>query len=90
MSSDNFDAILRLSFGGPEKMADVRPFLENVTRGRGIPPERLDEVGAHYAHFGGKSPLNDLNRARAWETAATFRGGPPAERTSRQKFSLTR
>lgn len=62
MSSDNFDAILLLSFGGPEKMADVRPFLENVTRGRGIPPERLDEVGAHYAHFGGKSPLNDLNR----------------------------
>ncbi|WP_297453461.1 ferrochelatase [uncultured Corynebacterium sp.] len=62
MSSDNFDAVLLLSFGGPEKMADVRPFLENVTRGRGIPPERLDEVGAHYAHFGGKSPLNDLNR----------------------------
>lgn len=62
MSSDNFDAVLLLSFGGPEKMADVRPFLENVTRGRGIPPERLDEVGAHYAHFDGKSPLNDLNR----------------------------
>lgn len=62
MSSDNFDAILLLSFGGPEKMEDVRPFLENVTRGRGIPPERLDEVGAHYAHFNGKSPLNDLNR----------------------------
>lgn len=62
MSSNSFDALLLLSFGGPEKMADVRPFLENVTRGRGIPPERLDEVGAHYAHFDGKSPLNDLNR----------------------------
>lgn len=58
----NYDALLLLSFGGPEKMEDVRPFLENVTRGRGIPPERLDEVGAHYKHFGGKSPLNDLNR----------------------------
>ena len=57
-----FDAILVLSFGGPEKEEDVRPFLENVTRGRGIPPERLDEVGEHYHHFGGRSPLNDLNR----------------------------
>lgn len=57
-----FDAILVLSFGGPEKEEDVRPFLENVTRGRGIPPERLDVVGEHYHHFGGKSPLNDLNR----------------------------
>lgn len=57
-----FDAILVLSFGGPEKQDDVRPFLENVTRGRGIPPERLDEVGEHYRHFGGRSPLNDLNR----------------------------
>lgn len=60
--ADKFDALLLLSFGGPEKMADVRPFLENVTRGRGIPPERLDEVGEHYSHFDGKSPLNDLNR----------------------------
>lgn len=57
-----FDAILLLSFGGPEKKEDVRPFLENVTRGRGIPPERLDQVGEHYYAFGGRSPLNDLNR----------------------------
>ncbi|MEJ6019697.1 ferrochelatase [Corynebacterium sp. H113] len=57
-----YDALLLLSFGGPEQVEDVRPFLENVTRGRGIPPERLDEVGEHYFHFGGKSPLNDLNR----------------------------
>lgn len=62
MVSQHYDALLVLSFGGPEKMEDVRPFLENVTRGRGIPPERLDEVGEHYGHFGGKSPLNDLNR----------------------------
>lgn len=57
-----FDALLLLSFGGPEGHADVRPFLENVTRGRGIPPERLDEVEVHYHHFGGVSPLNQLNR----------------------------
>ncbi|MDO4910684.1 MAG: ferrochelatase [Corynebacterium sp.] len=60
-SDKEYDALLFLSFGGPEGPDDVRPFLENVTRGRGIPPERLDEVGAHYYHFGGKSPLNGLN-----------------------------
>lgn len=57
------DALLWLSFGGPEKPADVRPFLENVTRGRGVPPERLDEVERHYQSFGGVSPINELNRA---------------------------
>ncbi len=56
------DALLVLSFGGPEGPADVRPFLENVTRGRGVPPERLDEVAQHYLHFGGVSPINRLNR----------------------------
>jgi protoporphyrin/coproporphyrin ferrochelatase len=56
------DAVLLLSFGGPEGEADVRPFLENVTRGRGVPPERLDEVAQHYLHFGGVSPINQLNR----------------------------
>lgn len=58
----DYDALLFLSFGGPEGHDDVRPFLENVTRGRGIPPERLDEVEVHYHHFGGVSPLNQLNR----------------------------
>ncbi|MFH0410562.1 ferrochelatase [Corynebacterium sp. L4756] len=58
----DYDALLVLSFGGPEKNEEVVPFLENVTRGRGIPRERLVEVGEHYFHFGGKSPLNDLNR----------------------------
>ena len=48
-----FDALLVLSFGGPEKPEDVRPFLENVTRGRGVPPERLDAVVAHYKEIGG-------------------------------------
>lgn len=58
-----FDALLVLSFGGPEKKPeDVRPFLENVTRGRGVPPERLDAVVEHYMHFGGVSPINALNR----------------------------
>ncbi|NMM91696.1 ferrochelatase [Rhodococcus sp. SRB_17] len=58
----SFDALLVLSFGGPEKPEDVRPFLENVTRGRGVPPERLDAVVEHYMHFGGVSPINALNR----------------------------
>lgn len=58
-----FDAILLLSFGGPEGPEQVRPFLENVTRGRGVPPERLDAVAEHYLHFGGISPINGINRA---------------------------
>ncbi len=57
-----YEALLVLSFGGPEKPEDVVPFLENVTRGRGIPRERLEQVGEHYFLFGGKSPINDLNR----------------------------
>ncbi|MBL1077202.1 ferrochelatase [Nocardia sp. 2] len=55
------DALLLLSFGGPECPEDVMPFLENVTRGRGVPPERLAEVAQHYLHFGGVSPINALN-----------------------------
>ncbi|MEI2712893.1 MAG: ferrochelatase [Nocardioides sp.] len=58
-----YDALLLVSFGGPEQTEDVVPFLENVTRGRGIPRERLEQVGEHYFHFGGKSPINDQNRA---------------------------
>ena len=46
-----------------EQPADVMPFLENVTRGRGIPRERLESVAEHYLHFGGRSPINDQNRA---------------------------
>ena len=57
-----FDALLVLSFGGPEGPEEVRPFLENVVRGRGVPPERLDAVEEHYQHFGGVSPLNERNR----------------------------
>ena len=61
-NAQNFDALLVLSFGGPEGNEEVVPFLENVTRGRGIPRERLEVVGEHYYHFGGVSPLNALNR----------------------------
>ncbi|MFD6875375.1 MULTISPECIES: ferrochelatase [unclassified Streptomyces] len=57
-----YDALLLLSFGGPEGPDDVVPFLENVTRGRGIPRERLKEVGQHYFGFGGVSPINGQNR----------------------------
>ncbi|ANW17618.1 ferrochelatase [Streptomyces clavuligerus] len=57
-----YDALLLLSFGGPEGPDDVVPFLENVTRGRGIPKERLKEVGQHYFRFGGVSPINEQNR----------------------------
>lgn len=56
-----FDAVLLLSFGGPDGPDDVMPFLENVTRGRGVPRERLADVAEHYYHFGGASPINRLN-----------------------------
>src|SRR3954463_767522 len=58
-----YDALLVLSFGGPEGPDDVIPFLENVTRGRNVPRERLMEVAEHYLHFGGVSPINAQNRA---------------------------
>ena len=57
------EALLVLSFGGPEGPDDVMPFLENVTRGRGIPRERLLDVAEHYHHFGGVSPINEQNKA---------------------------
>jgi ferrochelatase len=57
------DAILIVSFGGPECHDDVMPFLENVTRGRGVPRERLLEVAEHYHHFDGKSPINAQNKS---------------------------
>jgi ferrochelatase len=57
-----YDAVLIISFGGPEGMDDVMPFLENVLRGRNVPRERLLEVGKHYELFGGVSPINEQNR----------------------------
>ena len=58
-----YDALLIVSFGGPEGPDDVLPFLENVLRGRNVPRARLLEVAEHYHHFGGRSPINDQNRA---------------------------
>lgn len=58
----NFDAILVVSFGGPESREDVIPFLENVLRGRNVPRQRLLSVAEHYYHFGGKSPINQQTR----------------------------
>ena len=59
------DAVLLVAFGGPEKPEDVRPFLEIVTAGRRIPPERLEAVAHHYEEIGGRSPLNELTRRQA-------------------------
>src|SRR3954468_1168710 len=56
---NSFDALLVVSFGGPEKHEDVLPFLENVLRGKNVPRERMLEVAEHYYHFDGKSPIND-------------------------------
>jgi ferrochelatase len=74
----SFDALLIVSFGGPEGMAEVMPFLENVLRGRNVPPERMRAVAKHYQLFGGVSPINEQNRnliaALQQELAAN---GPP-------------
>ncbi|MDR3658947.1 MAG: ferrochelatase [Mycobacterium sp.] len=72
----DFDALLLLSFGGPDGPEDVRPFLENVTRGRGVPPERLDAVAEHYLHFGGASPINGINRALIEQLRSALPGLP--------------
>ncbi len=58
----NFDSVLLLSFGGPDKHEDVIPFLENVLRGRNVPRERMLEVAEHYYHFDGRSPINGQNK----------------------------
>lgn len=63
MAPKDYDAVLLASFGGPEGQDDVIPFLRNVTRGRGIPDERLEEVSHHYRANGGISPINQQNRA---------------------------
>jgi protoporphyrin/coproporphyrin ferrochelatase len=68
----SFDALLFLSFGGPEGPDDVMPFLRNVTRGRGIPEERLEEVAGHYQRLGGVSPINAQNRALISALEAEF------------------
>ncbi len=66
------DALLVVSFGGPEKREDVLPFLETVLRGKNVPRERLLEVAGHYYHFGGRSPINDQNRELIAAVSAEF------------------
>jgi ferrochelatase len=69
-----YDAFLLLSFGGPERPEDVLPFLQNVTRGRRVPPQRLAEVAEHYQHFGGVSPINEQCRALLAAVRTEFAG----------------
>jgi protoporphyrin/coproporphyrin ferrochelatase len=72
----SYDAILVVSFGGPESPEDVIPFLENVLRGRNVPRERMLAVAEHYYHFGGKSPINQQTREliTALENELALRG----------------
>jgi ferrochelatase len=73
-----YDALLLVSFGGPDGPADVLPFLENVTRGRAIPRERLVEVGEHYYALGGASPINAQNQALVAALSAELAENGPA------------
>ncbi len=73
-----FDAVLLVSFGGPQGLDDIRPFLANVLRGRRVPPARVEEVARHYEHFGGVSPITELTRRQAAGLRARLdRDGPP-------------
>jgi ferrochelatase len=71
-----YDAVLLIAFGGPEKREEVRPFLGNVAKGRPVPPQRLEEVANHYELFGGRSPLNEITfrQARALQTLLEAEG----------------
>ncbi len=72
-----YDAVLLVSFGGPEGPADVLPFLENVLRGKNVPRERMLAVAEHYEHFGGVSPLNAQNRALVSALEAELQASGP-------------
>ena len=65
MSDRPYDSVLLLAYGGPERMEDVRPFLDNVLRGLPVPRERYEAVVHHYELIGGKSPLNELTSRQA-------------------------
>ena len=80
-SEPGYDAILIVGFGGPQRREDVLPFLENVTRGRGVPRDRLLAVAEHYDHFGGASPYNAQVRAtdRRAQTRVNARGDRAAD-----------
>jgi len=74
----SYDALLIVSFGGPEGMDDVMPFLENVVRGRNVPRERLLGVAKHYEMFGGVSPINQQNRNLIAALKEELRANGPA------------
>ncbi|HEX4142358.1 MAG TPA: ferrochelatase [Pirellulales bacterium] len=76
--SQTYDALLVVSFGGPEGPDDVMPFLENVLRGKNVPRERMLAVAEHYQHFGGHSPINDQNRALIAALEAELAAEEPA------------
>jgi len=78
MVPDSWDALLIVSFGGPEGPSDVMPFLENTVRGRQVPRERLAEVAQHYELFGGVSPINAQSRALAFSIQARLEVEGPA------------
>ena len=83
MPEPAYDAVLVLSFGGPEKPDDVIPFLENVLRGRNVPRERMLAVAEHYYHFDGKSPINDQARALIAALRAELESAELEENTPR-------
>jgi ferrochelatase len=73
-----YDAVLLIAFGGPTALDEVRPFLENVLRGRSVPLERIEAVVHHYEVIGGRSPLNELTFRQARGLEAALRAGGPA------------
>src|SRR5436305_591888 len=81
---NSYDALLIVSFGGPEGMDEVMPFLSNVLRGRNVPEARMREVAHHYELFGGVSPINEQNRKliaahESWRLVFQSRSGPPTQ-----------
>jgi protoporphyrin/coproporphyrin ferrochelatase len=78
MAARDYDAVLVVSFGGPERREDVLPFLENVLRGRAVPRERMLEVAEHYYHFGGASPIGAATRGIIASLEAELRAWGPA------------
>ncbi len=73
-----YDAVLMVGFGGPTRPEEIRPFLENVVRGRPIPASRLEEVAHHYEAIGGRSPYNELTRRQADALGALLKREGPA------------
>jgi ferrochelatase len=77
-----YDSVLLMAYGGPETMADVRPFLDNVLRGLPVPRERYEAVVHHYERIGGRSPLNELTGRQAEGLRALLAAEGPACRST--------